>query len=118
MSTKRLNRAIEASDFVVAFKDYGVSQIDIATVARVDPKTVYAWKAKSTRPRSSTYSRLDGLREVVRILEDSLTTRGVGQWLHANNRLIEGQRPLDALREGKQDQVLQAAKSFIDGSYV
>lgn len=114
----KLERAVEAGDLVTAFRGYGVSQADIATIARVDPKTVYAWKAKSARPRPNAYLRLDGLRDVVGILSDSLTRRGVGQWLHAPNRLMGGKKPLDALREGQQDLVVQAARSFVDGSYV
>ncbi|WP_422390178.1 hypothetical protein [Arthrobacter sp. N1] len=117
-ATKKLRSAVEASDFVAALKEYGVSQADIATVVKVDPKTVYSWKARISRPRVKTYTRLDGLREVVGVLSDSLSTRGVGQWLHAPSRLLESKRPLDALREGKQEAVLQAARSFVDGSYV
>jgi len=35
-TTAKLKRAVEASDLVVAFKDYGVSQADLATVAEGD----------------------------------------------------------------------------------
>ena len=118
MSAKQLERAVEAGDLVEAFKSFGVTQADVAQVTRTDPKTVYAWRASNTRPRSATYDRLDGLREVVRTLADSLTPRGVGQWLHANNRLLGGRRPLEVLREGETDAVLQAARSFVDGAYV
>jgi hypothetical protein len=118
MTTKQLERAVEATDLVAAFKAYGVSQVDVAHVARVDPKTVYAWKAAHARPRAQAYDRLDGLREVVRVVSDSLTPPGVGQWLRARNRLLGGRRPLDVLREGGQDEVLQAAHAFVDGSYV
>jgi len=118
MSTKQLERAVEAGDLVEAFKSFGVTQADVAQVTRTDPKTVYAWRASKVRPRNATYERLDGLREVVRALADSLTPRGVGQWLHAANRLLDGRRPLDVLREGDRDKVLQAARSFVDGAYV
>jgi len=118
MSAKQLERAVEAGDLVEAFKSFGVTQADVAQVTRTDPKTVYAWRASNTRPRSATYDRLDGLREVVRTLADSLTPRGVGQWLHASNRLLGGRRPLEVLREGETDAVLQAARSFVDGAYV
>lgn len=118
MSTKQLDRAVEAGDIVAAFKSYGVTQADVAQVTRTDPKTVYAWHATKARPRNATYERLDGLREVVRTLADGLTPRGVGQWLHAGNRLLGGRRPLDVLREGDRESVLRAARSFVDGAYV
>lgn len=118
MTTKQLDRAVEAGDLLDAFKAYGILQLDVARVARVDPKTVYAWKARGARPRAQVYDRLDGLREVVRVLADSLTPRGVGQWLHARNRLLRGRRPLDVLRDGDQRAVLEAAHSFAEGAYV
>lgn len=118
MTSKQLARAVEAGDLVHAFKSYGVTQIDVAHVTKVDPKTVYEWKTAGARPRTQAYDRLDGLREVVRILADSLTERGVGQWLHARNRVLDGRRPLDLLHDGGQDEVLQAAHAFVDGSYI
>jgi hypothetical protein len=118
MSAKQLERAVEAGDMVEAFKSFGVTQADVAKVTDTDPKTVYSWRVTNARPRNATYERLDGLREVVRTLADGLTPRGVGQWLHARNRLLGGRRPLDLLREGDQEAVLGAARSFADGAYV
>jgi hypothetical protein len=118
MSTKQLERAVEAGDLVEAFRGFGLTQTDLAQVTKTDPKTVYAWRARHTRPRNATYDRLEGLREVVRTLADSLTARGVGQWLHAGNRLLDGRRPLEVLQEGDQEAVLAAARSFVDGAYV
>ncbi|MBL7659369.1 DUF2384 domain-containing protein, partial [Escherichia coli] len=51
-------------------------------------------------------------------LSDSLTPRGVGQWLHAKNRLLDGQRPVDLLAKDRYEDVRSAAESFIDGAYV
>lgn len=118
MTTRQLDRAVETVDLLAAFRAYGIQQVDIAQVARVNPKAVYAWKTQDVRPRAQVYDRLDGLREVVRVLSDSLTDRGVGQWLRARNRLLDGKRPLDVLHDGAQQDVLQAAHSFVDGSYV
>ena len=41
-----------------------------------------------------------------------------GQWLHAKNRLLDGQRPVDLLAEDRYQDVRSAAESFIDGAYV
>jgi hypothetical protein len=41
-----------------------------------------------------------------------------GQWLHARSRLLNGERPLDALTEGRFVEVRAAAQSFVDGSYI
>ena len=119
MRSAQLSRAVEAGDLLAAMTGYGIAQRDVAHITQVDPKTVYAWK-KGVRPRAQAYDRLSGLREVVLVLSDSLTPRGVGQWMHARNRLLDGQRPVDVLATGEDGraQVLAAASSFVDGAYV
>ena len=62
--------------------------------------------------------RLQELRSLVLTLSDSLTARGVAQWLHAGNRLLGGRSPLDALITGDIREVMAAAESFTDGAYV
>lgn len=62
--------------------------------------------------------RLQGLQSVVVTLSDSLTTRGVAEWLHAGNRLLGGRAPLDVLADGEIGEVTAAAASFIEGAYI
>lgn len=53
------------------------------------------------------------------LLADSLTERGVAQWLASPNRLLGGRRPSELLEEGHGDEVLAAAaESFVAGDYV
>ncbi len=59
-----------------------------------------------------------GLREIEWILRVTLTSRGVGQWLHASNCLLNGRRPIDELADGKIESVRDAAKAYVEGTYV
>ena len=52
------------------------------------------------------------------LLSDSLTERGVAQWLRAKNPLLDAARPIDLLEAGEFEKVREAAESFVDGSYV
>mgnify|MGYP001157892414 CR=1 FL=1 len=111
-----LDRAVEASEIVDALKPFGVTQGDVAVVTQVTDRAVRGWKTSDIRP--DRYDRLAQLRDLVILLSDSLTPRGVGQWLHAKNRLLEGQRPVDLLAEDRYDTVREAAEAFVDGAYV
>ncbi len=111
-----LDRAVEPDEIVAALRPFGVSQRDVAAATQVSDRAVRAWRAGGIHAES--YDRLQDLREIVLILSDSLTARGVGQWLHARNRLLKGARPIDLLAEGRVDEVRQAAHSFVDGAYV
>lgn len=111
-----LERAVEPDEIVVALRPFGVSQRDVAAATQVSDRAVRAWRTGGIHDES--YDRLQDLRDIVLVLADSLTARGVGQWLHARNRLLDGARPIDALAEGRVDEVRQAAHSFVDGAYV
>lgn len=111
-----LDRAVEASEIVDALKPFGVTQVDVAAVIQVSDRAVRGWRTGDIRPER--YDRLAQLRDLVLLLSDSLTPRGVGQWLHAKNRLLDGQRPVDLLAKDRYEDVQSAAESFIDGAYV
>jgi predicted transcriptional regulator len=115
MST-RLNAAIEAPEIVRALKPFGVTQEQIAAVVHVSPRAVRAWNLSSPRPEH--YDRLAEFRDLVSLLSDSLTERGVKQWLSAKNRMLQGSRPIDLLAEGNFAMVEAAAQAFVDGAYV
>lgn len=111
-----LDRAVEAPEIVSALKNYGVTQIEVARVTHVTPRAVRGWRTNGIR--DDKLDQLVQFRDLVLLLSDSLTQRGVGQWLHAKNRLLGGRRPIDLLVEGHYDEVRGAAESFIDGAYV
>jgi hypothetical protein len=69
-------------------------------------------------PRRTHEQRLQELRRIILIFSDSLTETGVGQWLRARNRLLEGRRPLEVLAAGEAEEVVAAAHVFVDGVYV
>lgn len=111
-----LERAVEAGEIVRALRQYGVSQAEVGTVAGVSDRAVRNWANSGIRPER--YDRLSELRDIVLLLSDSLTPRGTGQWLHARNRLLGGERPLELLARGRAEEVRRSAQSFVEGSYV
>lgn len=111
-----LERAVEATEIVHALRAYGVTQSEVGAVTGVSDRAVRGWARSAVRPQR--YDRLAELRDLVVLLSDSLTERGVGQWLHARNRLLDGARPIEALAEGRFEEVRDAAQAFVDGSYV
>lgn len=112
-----LERAIEANEIIVALRTYGFTQADIASAIGVTDRAVRDW-AHEKPLRRGNEDRLQAIRQIVLLLDDSLSKRGVGQWFRAHNRLLGGRRPLDVLGEGDYEPVRQAAASFADGAYV
>jgi hypothetical protein len=114
--TLALERAVEASEIVDALRPFGVTQLDVAAVTHASDRAVRAWRKGDIHP--DRYDRLAQLRDLVLLLSESLTPRGVGQWLRGRNRLLGGRRPVDLLAEERFDEVRQAAEAFIGGAYV
>jgi transcriptional regulator with XRE-family HTH domain len=112
-----LERAIEADEIIAALRTYSFTQADIATAVGVTDRAVRDWLHEKPLRRGNE-ERLQALRQIVLLLDDSLSRRGVGQWFRAHNRSLGGRRPLDVLAEDDFDAVRQAAAAFADGAYV
>ena len=112
-----LERAVEAADVVHALRQFGLTQAAIALATQASARSVRNWQRTSAiRPQAE--DRLRDLREVALLLQETLTRRGVGQWLRARNRLLGGRRPLEALAAGETQAVREAAAAYVEGAYV
>ena len=114
---RELARAVEAGSVVRALERIGLTQKTLAWATGASERSVRNWRTTSAiRPEFD--ERLRDVREVVLLLEDTLTPRGIAQWFTARNRLLSGRRPVDALHAGDIEAVRQAAVSFAEGGYV
>ena len=98
-------------------REVGLTEVDLADGTGASTRTVRRWIV-STRPQPEHAQRIDDLKTIVDVLQDSLTPKGIRQWLRARNRLLGDARPIDELRDGKFDRVREAARSFSEGYYV
>jgi hypothetical protein len=115
--TVPLERAVEAADVVHALRQLGLTQAAIALATSASARSVRNWQRTSAiRPRAE--DRLRELRDIALLLQETLTRRGVGQWLRARNRLLGGRRPLEVLAAGDTRAVREAAAAYVDGAYV
>lgn len=116
-AAKTLDRVVEAGDVVRRLRDYGLTQSAIAKATGATVRSVRNWEATSAiRPRND--ERLRELREIVLILKETLTEKGVGQWMRARNRTLKARRPIELLERGQFETVRNAAKAYVEGAYV
>lgn len=116
-AAKTLDRVVEAGDVVRRLRDYGLTQSAIAKATGATVRSVRNWEATSAiRPRND--ERLRELREIVLILKETLTEKGVGQWMRARNRTLKARRPIELLERGQFEAVRNAAKAYVEGAYV
>jgi len=96
----------------------GLTEIDLADGTGASPRTVRRWAKDGTQPQGRYQRHIDDLHTIVRVLEDSLTAKGIRQWLRSRNRYLRGQRPIDLLREEEFDRVYEAAQAFREGYHL
>jgi hypothetical protein len=75
-------------------------------------------QAPQLRPTTGYYVRVAALRRIAEILSPSLTDRGIGQWLQARNRVLDGRTPIDLVIGGDVRRAFDAAESFAEGDYI
>jgi hypothetical protein len=100
--------------------DVGLTETDLADATGASTRTVRRWtNSGEDLQRDPNYAQqIDDLHAVVVELRDSLTAKGIRQWLRSRNRYLKGARPIDLLREGRFDAVYEAAIAFRDGAYL
>lgn len=88
----------------------GLTQTELSQVVGASLRTVQNWAAGSGTPAGSKVRRLLDVQYIVRELREVYTEEGVQIWLHARNRNLARQRPIDLLAAGQYDQVLVEAE--------
>ena len=63
-------------------------------------------------------SRFSDLRGVAEELAEFYTSAETRKWLYARNALLNGERAIDLIREGRTDDVLTAIRRVAASAYV
>ncbi len=93
----------------------GVTQAELASAVGAAARTVYNWASGHNAPRGQVAERLLDVHAIVDLLSDAYTDEGIDIWLHSRNRNLDMRRPMELLREGEVDQVLEQAKWVVGG---
>lgn len=95
----------------------GLKGSDVANVVSVSPATVSRWTAGSAFPHPKTQLVISDLRYVVDRLADFYSPDETRIWLYARHRLLNGNRAIDLIHEGRTDEVLGVIESLDEGTF-
>jgi transcriptional regulator with XRE-family HTH domain len=93
----------------------GVTQAELASAVGAATRTVYNWASGNNAPRGVAAERLLDIHAIVDVLREAYTDEGIDIWLHSRNRNLDMQRPIDLIKEGEMDQVLDQARWVVGG---
>ena len=96
----------------------GLKGVDVANITRVSKATVTRWSAGTHWPHPRTQLVLSDLRYVVDRLAEFYTSDEIRVWLNSRNELLDGQRAIDLIHDGRTDVLLEAIERLGDMAYL
>lgn len=103
---------------VVADTRRALTLVEIGDIVGAGERAVQKWAAGSARPEGAKRDRLLELQYVIEELSDVYKPEGVDIWLHARHRALDDRRPLDVLKAGEFQTVLQLVQRLAGGPKV
>jgi hypothetical protein len=100
---------------VVADARRALSTAEIGGIARVTERSVQNWATGKSTPEGGARDRLLELKFVVEELSDVFEDEGIEIWLRSRQRALDGETPLDLMRKGEFQKVLDAVERLAGG---
>lgn len=101
---------------VEEIRSNGVAMAEIGQITGVGLRTVQHWLAGRSRPTGDNRDRLVDVHYIVKQLGEVYRPEGIEIWIHARNRGLGGERPIDMLINGQFQEVVQAADRLAVGA--
>lgn len=96
----------------------GLSGRDIANIVDVSPPTVSRWSKGVGVPSIRKQAVIAGLRWVAERLSDFYTPEEARIWLHSAHPLLNGERAIDLVNDGRTGEVLEVIEQLDSGAYL
>lgn len=93
-----------------------LTNAEVAAITGVKVRQVQHWASGAHRPQGEAKDRLLELHYIVERLRDVYKPEGIDIWIHARNRGLSGEKPIDLLAAGRFEQVLAAVERLAAGA--
>lgn len=97
-------------------RDSRMTASELAQLTGVRERQVHNWAAGASRPQDQSRDRLVDVHYIVKSLSEVYLPEGVEIWLHARNRGLGGERPIDLLLRGDFEPVIHEVDSLNSGA--
>ncbi len=96
----------------------GLTAAELGEVVGIGQRQVQNWAAgRGTPANGARLRRLLDLQYVLDLVAEVYGDDAALTWLHARNRTLGGERPLDMLAEGRTDEVIGLLDRLADGNF-
>ena len=96
----------------------GLNGRDIANIVGVSPPTVSRWSKGVGAPSIQKQAVIAELRWVAERLSDFYAPDEARLWLHSAHPLLNGERAIDIINQGRTSEVLEVIEQLDSGTYL
>jgi DNA-binding transcriptional regulator YiaG len=100
---------------VADIRTSALTSAELAEITGVRERQVYNWAKGANRPEGSSRDILLEVHYIVEQLKEVYTPEGVEIWIHGRNRDLDSQRPIDLLKQGEFELVLDVIEQLQAG---
>lgn len=100
---------------VADIRHSGLSTAELAEIAGVGERQVQNWASGSHAPRDRNRDLLLEIHYITERLKDIYVPEGVEVWLHGRNKILGARRPIDLLRSGDFETVVNEVERLARG---
>lgn len=94
-----------------------LSAAEIGDVVGVGSRQVQNWAAGHGAPANKRLRQLLDLVYILDLVTEVFDDEGATTWLHARNRQLHGERPLDLIAKNETDLVINFLDRLADGNF-
>ena len=109
----------QVARLIAKVKEHGnLSAAEIGEIVGVGTRQVQNWASGNGRPASTKRLRqLLDLEYVLELIAEVFDDEGSTMWLHARNRQLDGERPLDLISQNETERVIGLLDRLADGNF-
>ena len=97
-------------------RDRALTTKELADLVGVQPRQVTNWASGQSLPKGARRDRLLEVDYIVKLLREVYTREGAEIWLHGRKRSLNGERPIDLMRDGRFQTVVHAVERLRTGA--
>lgn len=101
---------------VADLRERALTTQELADVIGVNPRQITNWASGHNVPKGARRDRLLEVDYIVKQLRDVYTREGAEIWLHGRKRSLDGERPIDLMRDGRFQTVVNAVERLRSGA--
>jgi putative toxin-antitoxin system antitoxin component (TIGR02293 family) len=118
VSVEKLEKQRAQNTIALAQETLQLNNVEIASALSVDRRTILRWRNQDSVPSPGTRARFMKMEELIYLLNQVFIDEYARlEWLHTPVPTLRGRQPIDLIRRGELDQVIEVLAGLHSGAF-